>query len=279
MSGFFICEILSYLQLNLGTMKKITIFLSMCLLALVSCSGDDSQPAATGNGTRLVKIVSNLPNEGQYISTFHYNGIFLSHVIHSTGLRNVYSYTGMLITRSDVYNSANVLVKAQSYEYDDQERVVLCKSLNLVNSTGYKVVLTYDADGNAVVVEKFTGDLVNQDTPFDNKISKYFFEGELTVRKEITNLNTSEVTNYDLAYDVKNFSFKNIPGYSKILLAGASNAQTTQNLVLETEIDEDSSARTYSHTYTYNAMNYPLTSVFKDDSSGEVWGMDTFFYE
>ncbi len=267
MSGFFICGILSYLQLNLGIMKKITIFLSVCFLALVSCSSDGDTPQAT-TGTRLVKAIVTSPDGFYLESNYLYNGALLYKMTDSEGYWNSYVYTGLNITRIDSYGPSNQYRGTTYCTYDSQNRITVRKSINVAEQTGFKTVFTYDGEGNAVLT-KFTGDHLSQDTPSGNTIEKYFIANELVTKREITNNTTSETLTYTYTYDGKNNKFKGIPGYSKVLLGvGFGNVETTQNTITQT-ITSNMSPNVYTEefSYVYNSLNYPVTATQSEGGS------------
>jgi hypothetical protein len=259
-------------------MKKITIFLGLCLLVLASCSGDDQSTTTSVNGTRLVKGTSGSPGGQQYEGNYLYSGPLLNKTTGNDGYWNQFTYTGLHITRIDSYRSATELSGITYLTYDSLGRLTERKTLSATQQRGFKTVFTYDADGNATMTE-FTGNLVNQDTPSGNTTEKFYFENGLVTKREVMYNNDTEVRTYTYVYDGKNHMFKGIPGYAATQLGvGTGFVETTQNILTETSTSNmDSNVYIQNYTYAYNAMNYPTSLTLTQN--GQVLFYGTYIYQ
>ncbi len=250
-------------------MKKFAILLFVLLPLLHSCSSDDSvasEPELTTNGTILKRTIStNGPS--LYTSDYFYNGNKLEKVVSSTGERIVYTYTGNLITKTQYFDSNNVLKDITNFQYNSGEKMTQRISINPTNNTGYRCELIYNSDGTVSVIG-YEGDNTTQNTQTINKKAFLLSNGDVEKIEEyvVVSGNNHTRTRY-YSYDTKNSPSNAILGYNKIKFWDTGtygNSHNNTSIFFTTT--ENATTSTSNLTYTYNSFDYLVTASYSSIS-------------
>jgi hypothetical protein len=264
-------------------MKKIIAAFGFLML-LISCSGDNSTVSNPLNteGTVLTKAsLVDLDNNFSHTQDYMLAPGLLK-ITHSDGYIYNNIYNGNQIVQTDIYKPDTTLLSKIFNEYDSSGRQTVSKTLSYSNNQGYKVTITYDAEGNAEM-HSFEGDFTNQNTPYGQAVKLYFENGEI-VKKEVTGFSDGHTTTFYFTYDDKNCWHKNFPGYYQSQMVTASYYQSmllenTHNLLRITESENGGTeTEIYRYEYTYNSLNYPTTrNVFIDGVARHQ--LTSFYYQ
>lgn len=225
-------------------MKKIIALLSVFVFFVSSCSSDENPvetPQVANSG--LLKKMIIITNNGDVNSTyeFTYNSNKLVKIVSPENYNySLYTYTGDLITKYETFNeTTDVLTSKVTYTYNSAGQMTSAILLDYEDEDGYKEVYTHNSNGT-VTSNMYMGDLITQ-TDYISTETLIFSNG---------NLISEEFDTY--TYDDKVNPFKNILGFTKLLLSyennNFNNPLTVSGLTNET------------YTYTYNNMNLPVTS-------------------
>lgn len=260
--------------------KMISVF---GLVLLLSCSTNDVAPTSYNtNGIRLKKRTLAL-NGVTYASDYTYDGNHLAKISSGSGY-SIFSYIGERIVRIDNYTPENTPEGTTSCQYNSSNQLTLLKSVYYADNTGYKAIYQYNPD-NSVTVNTYTGDNNSQDI-IDPETTKLYFENNEIVKKEITSLvsGTLVTDTYTYTYDGKNNPNKNMVGYQKIMFYqkyfGPSIIDNLQNIqTITTSLGNSTQSSSYTYQYTYNAVDYPISSQRMDSGGNLVDGIASYFYE
>lgn len=237
-------------------MKKIVLLLSIVALGFTSCSKSDAPaapaiPLVDPNGILPKKIITTETGSASvYTETYTYAGNKLLKVTNEDMSYETVTYTGDLITKTQLFLSDNTLDETATFEYDSNNKLIKSINLQHTNNIGTKEVYTYDSNNNATVVYS-NGNLISQNNPYQTATIN-FFNDEVS---SATVTNSGIITNYTYIYDNKNNPFKNITGFKSIsfvdrpfsLFEGINkNTLTVFNGTV-----------TYTNTYTYDGNNFP----------------------
>jgi hypothetical protein len=269
-------------------MKKIILTLASLFL-LNACSKDDSsntETTSTNNAPVLLKkIETKNPNTGTITrGEYTYDGI---KIVQSTDgiYKRVYTYTGNLITKIQVYTSSSTTAFEQTVFTYEGEKLKLVATTgttfgtpvnykqkkeytyNTDNSISYSDTTTYDSSSFGTMT--LTGKLYYSN---GNLIKREFESGDIT-----SGLNKSVIT---FEYDTKINPLKNILGFTNLLIDNFTN---TNNILrvkfLSTTTLNDNTVNNPSiyqtYTYTYE-KDYPKegTVKFNGDSPSTI----SYFY-
>lgn len=254
-------------------MKKKLLCLFSSILVLSSCSSDVTREdnvivdeIQTGDIVLLKKTIEKYESGETRTTLYNYNGNKLVSLVYDNSKEGIYfTYTGDLITKMEFKLADGTVEQVNSYEYDAKGKLTIFKRIDPIEDLGNKEVYTYNEDGSVSVLQ-YIGDSETQTQ--DNATSKItFLKGEVA---EITSTNSP---NHKYTYDTKNNPAKNIIGMSKIAFVDGEADAVLNNTLTDTSGDEVVT----SYTYTYNAGNYPLTSIEISKEEGKL--STQYFYQ
>ena len=238
-------------------MKKNKIFwiVSICLMALYSCSSDNDDSIKF-----IKKIVETSVNGTSEITLFTYNG---NEIVRIDGAkkRTDFTYTDGLINKTVTLNKVSQLLETIEYSYLEGKLVG-------VESLGnYRIKYIHNSD-ETVSYEKFTIGSANQQVKeFHGKLS---FENENFLKDEriLDNTAVGVTSNYSISfdYDTKHNPLYNISGYKKLLDYNeqiSSNNSLMSTVITSFSKDDQttSSANFYTNSFKYDLDNYPIERV------------------
>lgn len=209
-------------------------------------NGDIVTTNFTYNGTKIVSIVDDMPDEWDAY----------------------YTYTGDLITKLEWKDSDGVVQQYSTFEYDDTSRLVTYKRIEPLDDLGSKETYIYNIDGT-VSVTYFSGDATTQ-TDAAGTGTVTFAAGEIS---SIHTVNGSQEFTQNYTYDNKNNPFMNVTGWSKIAFVEAVGEGVRHNVVSIMTTETGVPTSTFNYTFTY-ASDFPATGR-TDDADGNY---DTDFY-
>jgi hypothetical protein len=230
-------------------MKKFALAFSVLLLILSSCSKSDT---TTQDPILVKKMIETDSKTGDsYILTFTYNGnkIESTSSTGSTPSKDVYTYSGDLITKIDTYDTKNTIGVTQDYTYLNGKLSTYIYSSPSITFK-YKVVYINNNDGTISFAKSTIYTAPNSEVRTSE--GKYTFLNNNFIKSEITG-NTGETINYE--YDNKNNPMKNILGFN-LLLSNDNQETSVNNWTKSTSI-----YGTVTPVYTYNSNNYPTKKI------------------
>jgi len=252
-------------------MKKAFFFLStISLVAVASCSSDDSGSSDSGPLVKRMVYSQEDPEGFNYDITYTYNGNKLVEGNHVSGDKEKYYYTGDLITKIEYIIDGEV--EGQDlFMYDATGRLIEYKDQDLVDDDEDRFLFSYNAD-NTITETYFVGSASYTKTLTieNDEISKVVYNGAVGAT-------------YKYSYDTKNSPFKNVAGYSKIAYAFAGDFELegrSHNIALIRNETENSNY--IVNTFQYNSNDYPTSVVSKaifDSASSEETLTVRYFYE
>jgi hypothetical protein len=264
-------------------MKKMITLLSITLLALASCSKEDSKSTTTTPETFILpkKIVSTKDGGTSSTSIITYNGNKI--IEYSEGIyTGVYTYTGNLITK-EVSSEGPENINEISYTYENNKLKNFIEIETNTNATTgekkifkTKTVIIESADSNTITEEHYKIDIATGlETKEDRKTVKTFSNGNL-----ITEVNTSTSVSNDsngvvtsintitttYEYDTKNYFLKNVLGFDKLyrnessnnLIKETSQLQSTRNGIA----NPPSLLGVRNYIYKYDTNGYPIEKMY-----------------
>lgn len=232
-------------------MKKSALVFIVFLFILGSCSKSETPQGAqssiilpkkmvsTSNGSTITEVLSYIDNKLVTKSS-------------DDGSKEIYSYTGKMITKIEFSNPSNVVNETFNYFYSngrlDFETFVYRSIVETIN-------YTYNSDGSVSFVKTSLDSKTNiTSTSYSGKYT--YLKGNL-IKKEVEFYSgDSSTTIYE--YDDKNSFGKNIEGFN--LLIGNEETGSVNNCIKFTK-NYVGNATPYIQTnqYTYNSNNYPIT--------------------
>ena len=252
-------------------MKKIITLLSVFILLISSCSGDDetqtsSETPATNDGVFLKRKVEKNEND-EILNTYDYtyNGNKLTKIVQKGGSYIEYIYNNDLISEIKFYYPDNSLFHTESFFYNSFNQLTDYIFKSVISDSGYKRIYTYSTNGT-VIVHSFHGDLISQTQPA-NEYEKMYVQNSALVKHEFYNVSNNILTRTStFAYDDKKNPFKNVLGFDKIHLIGSD--PTEWNINNLTHENNDGEVSTFQ--YIYNGFNYPITGTQTNNDSASI---------
>jgi hypothetical protein len=231
-------------------MKKIVCLLSITFLMLQSCSSGDG----SGNSSQGVLLKKVLGADGSFCN-YSYNGNKLLKMTWNDGTSRVISYTGNLITRSEIRDANNTFNgEFDTMSYSNGQLIQYKNYYN--NILLFKDDFNYNVDGSRTITEMAYNDItgIYQGTSF----SKQYFDSVGNIIK-IEHLNsTNVITSTEIyLYDTMNNPMKNITGWTN---GPWGSTGLVNNLINNTSIG-------YTYSYQYNNQGYPISQVFTHGST------------
>lgn len=238
-------------------MKKIALLLGAFALTFTSCSsgGDDSSETTDPNAVLPKKVISE-DADGEFTDNYFYNGTKLTKIESTDGQKEVFTYTGDLITKVETFYDG-VLDVTELYTYDSSGRLI-SYTTNFADSPDFDSQETYVHNANGTI--SFT--LIESGEVYSTGVFTMIGNDVLNV-----------VSNYDFGfgpvtttnsytYDTKFTPFKNITGYKWYSFAGSENITSGFDHNVLTFTDSETSSNNSTSTYTYNALNFPVSNTY-----------------
>lgn len=257
-------------------MKKLLYLFGAALLVLTSCSKDD-ETADVASETLLPKkiIITDVEDgdSGSYTYTLTYDGNKLKDISVSDASRTVYTYTGDVITKVELFRSS-VLVSTDVYAYENGKLISKITTPAFNATSQEKLTFVYNANGTVNVNES---EIINKAEIKYDTTTLYTFSNGNIASSEYIDGEREKITS---KYDDKKSPFYNITGL-KLLLdldklsLGVENElyfdyYSANNLLNSTTVNYDSSGKiiqtaTLAVTNKYNAAGF-LSEAFSGDS-------------
>jgi hypothetical protein len=259
-------------------MKKFALAFSALLLIMASCSKSDSddvkdQSILTGDvlikKMILTSTTEDLDSFWNATYTYSYNGSKLTQITGNDGYKAVYTYTGDLITKIDYFYGIELEGK-DIFIYNSSGKLISYKDQDILQNFERIYNYTYLSNGS-VTYNISIGQIGSACCPSSSQ-TYVFSNGELTAD-----------SNGPLVYDNKNNPFKNITGYKEIIFPEVADdyqiAFGRNKNLTSVSLTSNPIKGTFS-TYTYNANDYPITSITNANYDGFTGTVNAqYFYE
>ncbi|MFV5686600.1 hypothetical protein ACM55I_14270 [Flavobacterium sp. GB2R13] len=172
-------------------MKKLALGLITFMMIVSSCSKED---ALNQDTILLKKYTSTMANGQIFTNTITYNeNKIVDLTQQETGNKWVYTYTGNLITKVNVYNDIGTLTWTINYFYNNDNLVTIETVGSLAPTIIGRATYTHNSDSTINVVYSEVDSITNQET-IRSWFSKYYFANGNLVKKESTDNNGSLYT-------------------------------------------------------------------------------------
>lgn len=250
-------------------MKKILcLFSALSMVLISSCSSDDNNSSESENAVLLPKKITETVVEdgksGSLTYTFSYDGNKLKEIALSDASRSVYTYTGDLITKVELFKSG-ILQSTDVYAYEAGKLVSKITTRESNKSSQRKLTFVYNANGTVNANESEIID--RQEIKYDSTTLYTFANGNIA-SSEYINGEREKITS---TFDDKKSPYINITG-AKLLLDLDDNFDfySANNTVKNVTVSYDSKGAvtqtvTVTKTNKYNAGNY-VTELFSGDA-------------
>ncbi len=249
-------------------MKKILcLFSALSMVLISSCSSDDSSTegeSATLLPKKMVETTVVDGESGSITYTITYDGTKLKDIALSDASRSVYTYTGDVITKVELYRSS-VLYSTDVYAYENGKLVSKITTKAFSTSPQQKLTFVYNANGTVNANESEISNKV--ETKYDTTTLYTFANGNI-VSTEYINGERDKITS---TFDDKKNPFTNVTGV-KLLLDLDENFDfySANNKLTTTTVSYDSTGKvtrteTLTATNKYNSNNF-LTEIFVGDA-------------
>jgi len=260
---------LQHNKFNQVKMKKILcLFSALSMVLISSCSSDDNNSSESENAVLLPKKITETVVEdgksGSLTYTFSYDGNKLKEIALSDASRSVYTYTGDLITKVELFKSG-ILQSTDVYAYEAGKLVSKITTRESNKSSQRKLTFVYNANGTVNANESEIID--RQEIKYDSTTLYTFANGNIA-SSEYINGEREKITS---TFDDKKSPYINITG-AKLLLDLDDNFDfySANNIVKNVTVSYDSKGEvtqtvTVTNTNKYNAGNY-VTELFSGDA-------------
>jgi hypothetical protein len=262
-------------------MKKFLAMAAIALFTLTSCSEDDAAPITNNPQenpieTVLLKKIITTSISNSTINLINYDSQNrITTIMDENGnVRSEYTYAGNKIVKIESNDQDGNLFMRRTFDYDSAGKLNIYKKILYgpfieasLNTT--KRTYTYNQDGTVSSTE-FTGD-ENEQTWNRGTVVLTMENGNIIMEAKTVGTETT-IRNY--TFDTKNNPYKNVPGVEALALAdynGGVNNTTFSGL-------QGDEMNDITFTYTYNADNYPVTSVLST-WAGAAIVTTQYFYE
>lgn len=234
-------------------MKKL--FVLIVAMALMSCSDDNASQ------TPLLKSIKEIRLDGTTLSVFSYDGNKITTVRRNADDRDVYVYEDDFITSIETMNASQV-VRRQTFQYDEQGRLVQYLNQNFANNTGFRKQLTYRPDGHVDQIY-YLGSAEAQ-TVENRPGTIWFNNGVMT---GMTFELSGQTIAYEFAYDDKNTPTRNVAGISRLHLAPDIPEGRDHNIRFIAFPPQPVSEAGLGYQYAYNRIGFPVGKTPSGPSS------------
>ncbi len=249
-------------------MKKLILFAGCAALFLNSCTSSSDDAASTPlteSDVLVMKIVESDAVGSPFITNYTYNGKKLTGSTDSDGYYEIYTYVGDLITSIKTYDSSDTLEQALTFTYNTNGKLVTYLLQDYGNNTGRRETYVYNSNGT-VSSTILTGTPASQTTPRSSAVIQ--FSGVEVSQIARTNVSPSYTSLQTYTYDVKNNPFRNVIGLDKLAFIEDEAVGLFHNILTDNYTSSLGANDTYTTTYTYNDLNFPITA-------SEIEGTDT----
>lgn len=267
-------------------MKKLISILSLSFaLAAFSCtSGDDDNTTDPVEETPI--LLTRLSSSTDDPATIKYNGSKISEVAWIDG-KNVYEYTGDLITKNTDYNETGAKIGNTDFTYSND------KLIKVVYASGTSSETTTYSYPNANTINE----IITRTTTYMGSTSVYKDVTTYTLNNgNIVSQETAYYFNNALAgnisstytYDNKNSPSKNVIGFDKIMVynfstgdekTACSNNLLTKNQSNTTVAGNNTKYKNVS-AITYSVAGYPTQIITNQyDKNNQIVSTYTDFFE
>jgi len=241
-------------------MKKIFTLAAIALFTLASCSDNDATPTTPEENVVLLKKTIENDVDGDFTTTYAYDGTKLTGINYSDGTYDAITYTGDLITQWVEYYEDGSTHTKFIYEYNSQQKLKSFYWLDYEYDTFTKYDYTYLPNGSISYTVSYSDDEVTFNIPGDggmiypNRVEEY-------ITDDIPEPYTYA---YNNTYDDKNNPLKNVTGFEKINFAGTdegTNFGHNITIIKATNSNGNSEQTLFTCSYVYNPEGYPVSST------------------
>lgn len=249
-------------------MRKLLCLFALFTIILSSCSSDTNEEE-TPTPVLVTKIIEEY-NSVTSISEFTYDGAKLVTETKSGGFTKHYTYNGDLITYIVTKDNNETITKEVFLEYDSSNKIISKLELDYnasnPNIAGFKNLYTYGTNG-VVSGIVYYGSVTEQNN-FSYNFKIYYDSNNQIIKYEDLNIDNEVIQRYSFNYDDKNSPYKNIIGYQGFIFGDSRWAHIDNNNTLEVRdmFANDFSDNSYINSYTYNALDYPLTRTLANEN-------------
>ena len=238
------------------------------MLLFQSCSSDNSSDSNNpDNSVVLLKtvITTSIVGSNQRVEAFNYfyNGTKIDYINFSiTGYgasiegKVVYTYSGNLISKYEIFDANNVLDSKFTFTYNNSQQVIERSKFKYGNNPYLQIkdVFTYNSDGTITRLSYEA----STNTPL-NLVANYTYTLQNNEIKTEVTANPSGLINKSTQYfyDTKNNPIKNVIG-GNVLSTTAPRINSNNNLTQEI-INYSNTTTTENFSITYNSNNYPIS--------------------
>ncbi|MFC0778888.1 hypothetical protein [Flavobacterium sp. HJSW_4] len=245
-------------------MKKILCFFGALALVLTSCSSDDSSEST--DAVLLPKKITETEvingQSGSTTYTITYDGNKLKEIAVSDASRSVYTYTGDLITKVEVYYSG-ILNSTDVYAYESGKLVSRITTREANKTIQDKLTFVYNANGTVNVNES---DIINrQEIKYDTTTLYTFSNGNI-VSSEYINGEREKITS---TFDDKKSPYTNITGVKALLDLDYFDFYSANNTTKNVTVDYDSDGKVTQTATVENGIKY-ISNYFSEAFSGDT---------
>ncbi|OIV42087.1 hypothetical protein [Flavobacterium johnsoniae] len=250
-------------------MKKILcLFSALSMVLISSCSSDDNSSESENAVLLPKKITETVVEDGKSGSityTLTYDGNKLKQISLSDASKSVYTYTGDLITKVELFKSG-ILQSTDVYAYEGGKLVSKITTRESNKSIQDKLTFVYNANGTVNANQSQIIDRL--ETKYDTTTLYTFVNGNIASTELIDGRLEEKITS---TFDDKKSPYINITG-AKLLLDldnyfdfySANNTVKNVTVTYDSEGAVDETA-TVTNTNKYNGSNY-VTELFSGDA-------------
>lgn len=247
-------------------------------MLISSCSSDNKSDEIPALGTFL----KTADYVGNSIVSYTYSGNMLVNKDYNNGIIEKITYSGKEIIKIEHIIGGSNVDFVTEYTYQDGKLVYLINTYS--NGNISKIEYAYNTD-NTVFYEKY---IINNSVEFKEREGTYTFEKGNLVKNVYTtyfpnDFPTSGSLFTDIyEYDSKNNPFKDVLGYSLLLVDENNFPISVNNVTKRTHIDADKiyyeNPYFYTYSYSYDSNGFPkgYTGVFSEN--GYVFPPDIVKY-
>lgn len=255
-------------------MKKLFCLLAFLCLLITSCTSTEDSPPLTESNVLLKKTVELDDHSGFIVTTnYYYNGRKITKSVDSFGEKSVYTYTGDFITKIQTY-SGNTLWKTETFAYNSNGQLITY--LGESEEAKGKVEYTYNADGTAGFISySWDSSSLQYNESTTGSIQ---FSGDMASTITSNSVGSSTIATDTFTYDGNNNPFKNVIGFEKISIINPEEIVSSHN-TLTFSRSFTSGGYNYAGTYTYNSLNFPVTSsvIWNHDNNSLITTQFTYY--
>lgn len=233
-------------------MKKILSILITTIL-IISCSSSDESNQISSNILPKKEVWS----DGT-ICDYLYQGDKLVKVQCNDGSSTLFTYSGNLITKVEFINP-NSINNRDEFSYSNG---VLTQIKEFNGNTLFKKhdITNIDANTKSRITTTY-----NNSSTAVTKYREYFSNSVLIKQEKLNPNNTINWTN-TFTYDLQNFVYKNITGYS--LIANWYDWGGPFNNIKKVVFNQTNFSQSTNYLYLYNSDGYPIKCTISTSGSG-----------